>query len=340
MQKRLLLLLATVLFTVAATAQKYKTRSAVFSYYQYPQVRLDSTYTTYSVGGSVADYAGGTYALSGQRYTLPLQRKTGEDGDIAILMNIDYYTPDNRALPAIVQGSQTEKINGKDSSVTVYGYRGGFYQPYAYTLRDNVSNTDLVSASDRIPVTISTGWYRSSEEAVRNWDNALRSQMAAQGQALVRNLTTSIGQQLSQQFYAGKQKTRVDIYYMKDKERYSDLDSAARIADAAYGLISETLGGWHDSFAVAIAAAEAIWLRALHQQSADKEARINAKAANAILQNLAYAALWQNRLDSALSYANQADANDKREGWIYPFQRQVADQRKRLGNAPAGILRP
>jgi hypothetical protein len=340
MQKQLFLLLIAGLFSQPVTAQKYKTRSVVFSYYQYPQVGLDSTYKTYSVSGTVADYAGGNYVLSSQRYALPLQRKSGEDGDIALLINIGYYTPDNRAIPAIVSGSQTEKINGKDSSVTVYSYRGGFYQPYDYTLRDNVSNSDLFTASDRIPVTISTGWYKSSEEAIRNWDNALRSQMAAQGQALVRNLATTLNRQMEQQFYTGMQRTRVDVYYIKDRERYSDLDSAAQMAAAAYSLIKETLRGRHDSFAVAIAAAEAIWLRALQQQSPDKDARINAKVVNILLQNLGYAALWQNQWDKALAYASQADANDKREGWIYLFQRLVADQRKRLGNAPAAVLSP
>ncbi len=334
--KRFTLLLFTCTALTAA-AQKYKTKDVTFYHYQYPQVQLDTPqYRTYSVSGSLPDYMGGNYALARQAYPIgSLRRIPQAGGDIEVLMNFPFYYEDGLiSRPAIVQGSQKEKVNGVETSYTVYSYQGTFYQPYEYIIRDNTKGTDLSTGKDKRQIKVATDWYRSSEEALRNWDNALRTQMGNAANTMLRESGTAINQQLTAAFYMGKVQARADVYYMKDKEEFADLDSAAQVALQAYTTINATQQGQHSDFIKAIAPAEAIWQRAMAQYNPeDKKGRINSKAANIILFNLAWAAFWKNDYQAALDYADKADENGKRDGWVYGFEQKVKERRERMGNS-------
>lgn len=322
---------------LTAAAQKYKTKDVAFYHYQYPLVRLDTPrYRTYSVSGSLPDYMGGSYALARQAYPIgKLRRIPQAGGDIEVLMEFPYYTEDGLiSRPAVVQGSQTEKVNGVATTYTVYSYQGTFYQPYEYIIRDNVKGNDLGSGKDKRQVKVATDWYRTSEEAVRNWETALRTQMGNAAGAVLREAATAINGQLTAAFYTGRAQARADVYYMKDKGEFADLDSAAQIALGAYATINESQFGLHNDFVKAIAPAEAIWQRAMAQYNPDdKKGRINAKAANIILFNLAWAAYWKNDFVAALEYADRADENGKRDGWVYGFEQKVKERRERMGNS-------
>lgn len=335
-KKVILLMALCALFAFTAQSQKYKSRVVNFSYYEFPKTKLDTaTYHNYSVSGSLPDYMGGSYALSRQSYLIGnLRRNAQPGGDIEVLLNFGYYTEDNYARPALQTGSQKVKVNGRDTSVPVYSYQGSFYQPYEYVLRDNVKGQDLLTVANRKRLSCATDWYRNSDEAVRNWENAMRTQLVRQSSDLLREVAGGIQAQTATSFYSGTMKGQAEVYYMKDKDDYADLDSAAQVALAAYPLITAEQGGQHNSFAAAIAPAEAIWLRALAQYEPDsKKARINAKAANIILLNLAWASYWKNDFTTALQYADRADDNDKRDGWVTGFLRTVKEKKDRLANS-------
>ena len=328
----MLMVLATIL---GATAQKYKSKTVDFDYYQFPQIKLDtSVYRSYSVSGNLPDYMGGSYALSRQGYPVPgLRRNAQPGGDIEILLNFAHYQEDSYARPSLQTGSQKAKLDGKDTTVTVYSYQGSFYQPYEYTLRDNVKGKELLTAANKKRMPCATDWYRSSDEAVRNWENAMRTQLARQSGDLLREVSSGIEGNITGFFYSGAMKGRAEVFYMKDKDGYADLDSAAQVALAAYTLITPGQGGQHDGFAKAIPPAEAIWLRALAQyEPGNKKARINSKVANIILHNLAWASYWKNDFAAALQYADRADDNGKRDGWVPGFLRTVKEGKERFGN--------
>jgi hypothetical protein len=323
----------------SASAQKYKTKDVVFYHYQYPQVQLDTArYRTYSVSGSLPDYMGGTYALASQSYPIGRLRRIPRDGgDIEVLMNFPYYTEDGLiSRPSVVQGSKTEKVNGVETNYTVYSYQGSFYQSYEYIIRDNAKGADLSTGKDRRQIKVATDWYRTSEEAVRNWESALRTQMGNAAISLLREAANVVGQRLTAIFYTGKAQARADVYYMKDKEDFADLDSAAQIALGAYATIDESQHGSHTAFAKAVAPAEAIWLRAMAEYgTGENKGRINAKAANIILFNLAWAAYWKNDFKAALDYAERAEENGKRDGWVYGFEQKVKERKERMLNSGA-----
>ena len=328
----MLMVLATIL---GATAQKYKSKTVDFDYYQFPQIKLDtSVYRSYSVSGSLPDYMGGSYALIRQGYPIVgLRRNAQPGGDIEVLLNFAYYQEDSYARPSLQTGSQKAKLDGRDTTVTVYSYQGAFYLPYEYTLRDNVKGKDLFTAAGRKRLAVATDWYRSSDEAVRNWENTVRSLIARQSGAVLREVSSGIEGNITGFFYSGAMKGRAEVFYMKDKEDFADLDSAAQLALAAYPLISAELVGQHNAFAKAVLPAETIWLRALSQYEPDnKKARINSKTANIILHNLAWASYWKNDFTAALQYADRADDNDKRDGWVPGFLRTVKDRKDRFDN--------
>lgn len=334
--KRLIPLLLCNAMCLFAAAQKYKSKMAYFEYYEYPKVALEKTaYTTYSVTGNLPDYMGGGYALARQTFDIGgLKRSPQPGGDIEVLLNFAYYTEDPYGRPKLQQGSKTVKVNGRDTSVPVYNYQGSFYQPYEYMITDNAKGNTLFKFAGKGSYNIATDWYGSSDEAVRNWELALRTQVAQQSNNVLREAAGVIQTMAAQQFYTGTAKGQAEIMYMKDKGDYPDLDSAYQIAMEAYALINASQKGQHEAFAKAIAPAEAIWLRALAQHEPDnKKARINGKAANLILFNLAHAAFWKNDFPAAAGYAEKAGENDKRDGWIYGFAEKLKDRKERLRNS-------
>jgi hypothetical protein len=331
------LLTATCLccLTGSLTAQKYKSKFAYFEYYEYPVTALDTTsYRTYSVTGNLPDYMGGGYALARLGYDMDgLRRSPQPGGDIEILLNFSYYTEDPYGRPKLQQGSKTVKANGRDTSVPVYNYQGSFYQPYEYTIMDNAKGKTLFTHANRGRYIVATDWYNTGDEALRNWETTLRTQIAQQSGNVLREVSGAVQTMVSRQFYTGPAKGQAEVMYMKDKDDYPDLDSAAQIALAAYPLIAPVQKGKHDSFATAIAPAEAIWLRALGQYEPDsKKARINGKAANLILFNLAHAAFWKNDFALAMEYAERAGENGKRDGWVPGLEAKVKDRKGRWGN--------
>ena len=319
-----------------ATAQKYKSKTVDFAYYQFPQIKLDtSLYRSYSVGGSLPDYMGGTYALARQGYPIVgLRRNAQPGGDIEILLNFAHYQEDAYARPSLQTGSQKTKVDGRDTTVAAYSYQGAFYLPYEYVLRDNVKGKDLFTAAGRKRLAVATDWYRNSDEAVRNWENTVRSLIARQSGAVLREVASGIEGNITGFFYSGAMKGRAEVFYMKDRDGYADLDSAAQFALAAYSMITAEQRGQHDAFAKAISPAETIWLRALgeHTNTDGKKARINDKVANIILLNLAWASYWKNDFAAALQYADRADDNGKRDGWVPGFLLTVKDRKERLAN--------
>jgi hypothetical protein len=321
-------------------AQKYKSKMAYFEYYEYPKVALEkTTYSSYSVTGNLPDYMGGGYALARQTYDIGgLKRSPQPGGDIEILLNFSYYTEDPYARPKLQQGSKTVKVNGRDTSVPVYNYQGSFNQPYEYMIVDNTKGNTLFKFTSKSRYNIATDWYSSSDEAVRNWEVALRTQVAQQSGNVLREAAGVIQTIAAQQFYTGTAKGQAEIMYMKDKEDYADLDSAFIIAVEAYASINAAQKGQHDAFTKVIAPAEAIWQRALAQYEPDnKKARINGKAVNLILFNLAHAAFWKNDFTAALAYAGQATENDKRDGWVNGFTEKLKDRKERLRNSELPI---
>lgn len=334
--KALLTLLALCGICNGTMAQKYKSKIVYFGYYEYPKVSLDTpTYRTYSVTGNLPDYMGGGYALARQNYDIGgLKRSQQPGGDIEVLLNFGYYTEDPYGRPKLQQGSKTVKVNGRDTSVPVYNYQGTFYQPYEYSIVDNAKGKTLFSFANKGRYTVATDWYNTSDEALRNWESTLRTQIAQQSGNLLRETTGTIQTIAAGQFYTGASKGQAEIMYMKDRDAYPDLDSAYGIAMAAYPLINAEQKGQHGAFAKAIAPAEAIWLRALAQYEPDsKNARINGKAANLILFNLAHAAFWKNDFGTAAGYAEKAAENDKRDGWVHGFTEKIKDRRERLRNS-------
>ena len=322
--------------SVSANAQKYKSKMAYFEYYEYPKVSLDTpSYLTYSVTGNLPDYMGGGYTLARQNYDIGgLKRSPQPGGDIEVLLNFGYYTEDPYGRPKQQQGSKTVKVNGRDTSVPVYNYGGSFYQPYEYSIVDNAKGKTLFSFANKGRYNVATDWYNTSDEALRNWETALRTQIAQESGNLLREATGTIQTIAAGQFYTGASKGQAEIMYMKDRDAYPDLDSAYGIAMAAYPLIDAAQKGQHGAFAKAIAPAEAIWLRALAQYEPDsKNARINGKAANLILFNLAHAAFWKNDFGAAAGYAEKAAENDKRDGWVHGFTEKIKDRRERLRNS-------
>jgi hypothetical protein len=316
-------------------AQKYKSKTVYFEYHEYPKVALDTpAYRNYSVTGNLPDYMGGGYALARQQFGIgTLRRSPQPGGDIEILMNFPYYTEDNYARPKAQQGSQNVKVNGRDTSVPVYNYQGGFYQPYEYSIVDNTKGKTLFSHTGRGRYNIATAWYSTADEALRNWETTLRTQVAQQSGNVLREAAGAIQAMAAGQFYTGPAKGQVEVMYMKDKDEYPDLDSAFQIASEAYTQITSAQKGRHDAFAKAIAPAEAIWLRALAQYEPDnKKARINGKAANLILFNLAHAAFWKNDFTVAMDYAEKAGENGKRDGWVPGLENKVRDRKERLRN--------
>jgi hypothetical protein len=338
--KALLTALAVCGICSGLTAQKYKSKFAYFGYYEYPKVSLDTpSYRTYSVTGNLPDYMGGGYALARQQYDMRgLRRSPQPGGDIEVLLNFAYYTEDPYGRPKLQQGSKTVKANGRDTSVPVYNYTGSFYQPYEYTIMDNAKGKALFTFADRGRYNIATDWYGSSDEAVRNWETTLRTQVAQQSNNVLREASGVIQTIATREFYTGSAKGQAEIMYMKDRDGYPDLDSAFQIALGAYAFITAEQKGRHDSFAGAIAPAEAIWQRALAQYEPDsKKARINGKAANLILFNLAHAAFWKNDFALAMEYAEKAGENDKRDGWVNGFTEKVKDRKERLRNSDIQI---
>ncbi len=317
-------------------AQKYKSKMAYFEYYEYPKVALNKqTYSTYSVTGNLPDYMGGGYALARQNYDMgDLRRSPQPGGDIEILLNFAYYTEDAYARPTLQKGSKTVKLNGRDTSVPVYNYQGGFNQPYEYMIMDNAKGNTLFSFAGKGRYSIATDWYSNSDEAMRNWESTLRTQIAQQSNNVLREASGVIQTIATRQFYTGSAKGQAEIMYMKDKDEYADLDSAFQISLGAYALITAEQRGQHGSFAQAVAPAEAIWQRALAQYEPDsKKARINGKAANLILFNLAHATFWKNDFSAAMGYAEKASENDKRDGWINGFMEKIKDRKERLRNS-------
>jgi hypothetical protein len=341
MRTKRYLTLLYALTALTASAQKYKTKDVTFYHYQYPLVQLDTArYRTYSVSGSLPDYAGGGYGLARMAFAIGNLRRSGTaGGDIEVLVDFPYYTEDGLVgRPAVVQGSKTEKVNGVETTYTVFSYQGSFYQGYEYTVRDNAKGADLGTGRDRRQIKVATDWYRTSEEAVRNWETALRTQMGQAAQNLLREAANVVGQRLAAIFYTGKAQARADVYYMKDKEDFADLDSAAQIALAAYATINETQLGLHNDFIKTVAPAEAVWLRALAEYgTGEKKGRINAKAANIILFNLAWAAYWKNDFAAALGYADKADENGKRDGWVQGFEAKVKERKERMLNGEVNV---
>jgi hypothetical protein len=322
------------------TAQKYKSKFVNFEYNEYPKTALDTpSYRTYSVTGNLPDYMGGGYALARLQYDMDgLRRSPQPGGDIEILLNFSYYAEDPYGRPKRQQGSKTIKVNGRDTSVPVYNYQGSFYQPYEYTIMDNAKGKTLFTHANRGRYIVATDWYNTSDEALRNWETTLRTQVAQQSGNLLREVTGAVQTMAARQFYRGSAKGQAEVMYMKDKDDYADLDSAAQIALAAYPLIEPTQKGRHDSFAKTIAPAEAIWLRALAQYEPDsKKARINDKAANLILFNLAHAAFWKNDFTAAMEYAEKAGENGKRDGWVPGLENKVKDRKERLRNSDIQI---
>lgn len=321
-------------------AQKYKSKFAYFEYYEYPKTALaKQTYSTYSVTGNLPDYMGGGYALARLQYDMgDLRRSPQPGGDIEILLNFSYYTEDPYARPKLQQGSKTVKVNGRDTSVPVYNYQGSFQQPYEYTIVDNAKGKTLFTFAGKGRYNVATDWYSSSDEAIRNWETTLRTQIAQQSGNVLREASGVIQTIATREFYTGTAKGQAEIMYMKDREDYPDLDSAFGIAMGAYALITAEQKGQHTSFAQAVAPAEAIWKRALAQYEPDsKKARINGKAANLILFNLAYAAFWRNDFSAALAYAEKAGENDKRDGWVPGLENKVKDRKERLRNSDIQI---
>jgi hypothetical protein len=338
--KALLTMLALFGLYNTSEAQKYKSKMANFEYYEYPKVALNKpAYSTYSVTGNLPDYMGGGYALARMTFDMSgLKRSPQQGGDIEILLNFAYYTEDPYARPTLQKGSKTVKVNGRDTSVPVYNYQGGFNQPYEYTMMDNAKGNTLFTFAGKGRYNVATDWYSNSDEAMRNWETTLRTQVAQQSGNVLREASGVIQTIATRQFYTGSAKGQAEIMYMKDKEEYADLDSAFQIAISAYPLIAAEQKGQHDSFAVAIAPAEIIWQRALAQYAPDsKKARINGKAANLILFNLAYAAYWKNDFSAATGYAEKAGENDKRDGWVNGFIEKVKDRKERLRNSDIQI---
>jgi hypothetical protein len=328
----LMMVLTTI--TLQGNAQKYKSKDVKVNYYTYAKVLLDSSrYHNYTVTGNMPDYMGGNYALARLLYNINGLRRNNQGGDIEVMVSMPYYYQPSGYTSSVQTGTQKEKVNGVETSYNVYSYQGTFVQPYEYVLRDNVTGLDLGQGKDIRTVTVATDWYRSGDEASRNWEAAQRSQMGKVGQELLHQVNVDMGKLITGNFYTGSTTETVYVFYIKDKEEYADLDSAATTAVQAYASINAAQKGQHDSFAAAIAPAEAIWLRALAQQDTEsKKARINRKAANLILFNLAWAAFWKNDFSAAQGYADKADENGKRDGWIYGFEQQVKERKARLLN--------
>lgn len=313
------LITATALVQTAA-AQKTRYDRVSFSYYRLPQLVLDSTYKTYAVNANIPDYMGGNYAAANMNYSLQHLKKAQSPADIEVNLNYPYYREFIGVPPKTSSQSSKSKVNGQEVTTITYSKSGGYEQPYQYKIVNNRTGQVIEQKNNTWLFTVTTSAYATEAEANQAWENTLRSQASAFATQEHNKLAAYINGTLAALFYKGMVNGSVDVYYIKDKDDYAELDSAAQIARAAYETISRnTTDTGRAEFVQKIQPAMKIWEALLAQKEDSKKARINAKVAAVLLFNLAHAAYWQRDFDHALAYARAADENGKLDDWAKNF---------------------
>lgn len=317
------------MFAEHSYAQKIKYERVNITYYKMPTMVLDSTYKTYAVVANIPDYMGGNYAAASMSYTLQHLKKATSPADIEVLLNYGYYKQMGVFPPIINKLSHTNKVNGVE--VTTHGYNKScsYEQPFEYKIVDNKTGQKITHKIDSWTCTITTQEYATEAEAHQAWDGVLRAQITQIQTANHNKLAASINGIISNAFYKGDAPATVDLYKMKDKEDYADLDSAFNMAIAAYKLLSNHQNDSREDFIKAIQPAMQIWQSVIAQKEDSKKARVNPKIANVVLYNLASAAYWSKDWDTAINYAKVADENGKSDFWVKDFIKNTEIMKKR-----------
>ncbi len=329
------IIIIVLLSSQTCTAQKTKYERVSFTYYKLPAIALDSQYKTYSVAASIPDYMGGNYLASTMSYAIPPLKKTAMAGDIEVQLSYPMFTEYSR--PEQHGQVYNTKVNGRDTSYTMYYYNGSYRQGYEYRIKDNITGKEYAKDNFMWMIGVQTDQYKDPGEAARQYNIIYMQRIGAEASKRHKELAGTINSIVNNLFYKGDAGTYSDVYRMKDKDDYADLDSASEIAIKAYSLITAADKFIHSKFTEAIQPAIAIWQRALSQQEDSKKARINKKAANIILFNLAQAAYWSADYKTAMEYAKKADENGKSDFWVDGFEKTVQDTQGR--EAANGVKR-
>lgn len=328
MKQYLLLLINCTLFTGAVYAQKSKFEKVNFTFYQYPRIALpDSLYKTYSVEANLPDYMGGSYVANAINYSgIPLKKILG-GGDIQVMFNYPILTEYSK--PELLGQTYKTKVGNKDTSYILHYCRGVFRQGYEYKIRNNVNEKEYAMENDFWLLGIQTDQYKTPEEAARQWNVIYKQRISNECASRRRELETKVLSLVNILFHKGSLGGATEVYRMKDADEYPDMDSAFKIAVAAYPLIAAADGYQHTQFNTAIQPAIDIWKRVVSQMEDSRKARVNKKVANYALFNLAHAYFWQGKYSDALACSTLSDENGKRDYWVDGFEKWVADAKNR-----------
>jgi hypothetical protein len=262
------------------------------------------------------------------RYKIGYLKPINTIPDVEIRLNYPYYKHFMNAAPFVNKSSKKEKVNGVEVITTTYNKSCSYEGSYEYNITDNVADRKLAGKKDTWLWTVTTPEYSTEAEANQAWEAYSRSRISEVCTAQHNKVAAEIGRIVAALFYKGDATTTVDLYKMKDKEDYADLDSAYTIALEAYKLLSNHTDTDRTAFTKAVQPAMEIWKRVVAQKEDSRKARVNNKVASVVLYNLAMAAYWSKDWDGATTYANAADENGKRDDWVKDFEKNVAVAKK------------
>jgi hypothetical protein len=327
--KKIMVLLCVSIIALHSYAQKTKYERTNITYYKVPTVVLDSTYKTYAIVANIPEYMGGSYTASSLTYNMQHLKKATSPADIEVLINYEYYRSFVNQAPKVTTSTSKSTVNGAEVITTTYTKDGSYEQPFQYKIINNKTGVILAQKNDSWVFTVTGTSYNTEAEAIQNWESTLRTQASKEAMQVHYRAVARISAVLTDLYYKGDATTYVDIYKMKDKEDYADLDSAFTLATEAYKLVSNHKNEDRTEFAKAIIPATQIWQRVVAQKEDSKKARINPKTANVVLFNLAYAAYWCKDWDAAIGYAKAAEENGKSDGWCKDFIKNTEVMKKR-----------